>query len=378
MRGDSMKRETYAEINLSNLAHNIHSFKQLLSSDTAITSVIKANGYGHGAVTIAKELTELGINRFAVALGQEGIELREAGLTDSSILIFTPIDEANVAEAIRNQLTMTIFTPAQATIISQQARELQLPATVHLKVDTGMARLGVRSLEEAVATLEALDTEWITVEGIYTHFANGDDLDHPEYTHQQFNAFRDIFEALEEQGYHFTFKHCCNSSATIRFPDYHLDMVRIGLGMYGYNTDSSMDGMLDIRPIMTIKSHIAHVKTVPADTPVSYGWSHYTKEPTKIATLALGYADGVPRSLSNGGQFKVRGQIVPIIGRVCMDQLMLDVSDVEEVAVGDTVLWFGDETIGGLNLEDTCNMSNHYHYEVLCNLNQRLPRIYHS
>lgn len=371
-----MKRGTYAEVNLNNLAHNIHSFKQLLSTDTAITSVIKANGYGHGAVPVAKKLTTLGINRFAVALGQEGIELREAGLTESSILIFTPIEENNVNEAIKNQLTLTIFTPNQASIISERARQLQIPTTVHLKVDTGMSRLGVRSLKEAVATLEALDKSWVTVEGIYTHFANGDDLDHPEYTHQQFKAFRNIFEALEEQGYCFKFKHCCNSSATIRFPDYHLDMVRIGLGMYGYNTDSSMDGMIDIRPVMTIKSHVAHVKTVPADTPISYGWSYYTDQPTKIATLALGYADGVPRSLSNGGKFKVRGCVASIIGRVCMDQLMLDVSNIEDVEVGDTVLWFGDEASGGLNLEEICTMSNHYHYEVLCNLNQRLPRIY--
>lgn len=370
-----MNRSSYAKINLNHLAHNIDQFRQLLSSST-IMGVVKANAYGHGSIEIAKALSALGIHRFAVSLVQEGVELRMNGITEAGILVFTPVEENCIIQALQHKLTLTIFTVEQAITLSTIARSIELPATVHIKVDTGMGRVGGRSIQEIQSVLTALDPSWITIEGIYTHFANADNLNHPDYTHQQFKQFKDTYQHLENQGYHFPLKHCCNTSATIRFPEYHLDMVRVGIGMYGYHAEDNMRDLLPLRPVMTIISHIAHLKTVDAHVPISYGWSYYTDHRTQIATLAMGYADGIPRSLSNKGTFKVNQHTVPIIGRICMDQLMLDVSNVNEITIGDQVLWFGDPSTGAIPLDEICQLSQHYHYEILCNLSQRLPRRY--
>lgn len=368
-------RNTKAEIHLKNLVHNVNALSQNVQDDTLFCGVVKADGYGHGAIKVADQLVEKGVNHLAVAIAEEALELRNANIT-VPLLVLTPVETDYLESLIKNQVKLTVFTEEQARLVKQIAEELETTAIVHLKVDSGMSRIGVNDSFDAVKVLRTLDSSYVNVEGIYTHFADADNMTDDSFTHQQFEAFEKILNELEAKRYTFEIKHCCNTAATVRFPEYHLDMVRVGIGLYGYLPDETMKGLVDLKPVMTIKSEIANLKTIHPGRKVGYGCTYEAIEGTSVATIVIGYADGVLRSLSNTGYFVLHNTKVPIIGRVCMDQLMLDVSNVPNAKIHDEVIWFGNEVDKINSLFDICNASGSFHYEMLTRISKRVPRVY--
>lgn len=368
-------RQTVSEIHLDHLTYNVKALTENVGPSTRFCGVVKANGYGHGAVRIAQHLVKLGADYLAVAVSQEAFELREAGIK-KPILVLTPPEIDNLEALIKGEITLTVTDPYQAQQITKVATELETIAKVHLKVDSGMSRIGVQDSFEAIKVLRELESEYVNVEGIYTHFADADNMIDAGFTHDQFNHFKTVIEELEAKHYRFEIRHCCNSAATIRFPEYHLDMVRIGISLYGYAPDESMQKVIHLKPVMTVKTKVAFLKTLQPARKVGYGCTHEVLEEAKIATLVLGYADGVLRSLSNTGSFVLNNQKVPIVGRVCMDQLMVDVSHIDHVNVGDDVIWFGNETAPLYSLFDICKESGGFHYEMLTRISPRIPRVY--
>jgi len=375
---DTKYRYTHAEINLKALSYNVNAVKSLLNEDTTFMGVIKADAYGHGAVQIAKYLIQKHqVNYLSVALLDEAIELRNAGI-EIPILILSPIEIENAKIAIKYDLTMTVFTTTLAAQINREVKLLNKKAHVHLKVDSGMSRIGVLTKEEAKKVLDTLNSDWVNIEGIYTHFSDADNMEDLTFTKTQFSQFKDIYTYLEDRGYSFKYKHCCNTAATIRFPEFHLDMVRVGIGLYGYHADESMDDELDLKPVMTLKSYLGYIKELGAEKSIGYARSYTTDRKKIIGTIPIGYADGVPRHLSNQGHFIVAGNRAPIVGRVCMDQTMLDLTDISNVKLEDTAILFGDTEKGCPSLYDIAEMTYRFHYELLSNVHHRVPRIYTS
>lgn len=373
---DSRYRYTQAEINLEALSHNVNALKSLLNENTTFMGVIKADAYGHGAVQIANHLIEKHhVNHLAVALLDEGIELRKAGIK-TPILILSPIEVENARIAIEYDLTLTVFTTTLAQQINKEAKSLNKKASIHLKVDSGMSRIGVLSKEEGKTVLEALDSSKVNIEGIYTHFADADNMEDSSYTKKQFAQFKEIYTYLEAQGYSFEYKHSCNTAATIRFPEFHLDMVRVGIGLYGYHADEAMVNELDLTPVMTVKSFLSYIKTLDENKSIGYGRTYTTNTKRVIGTIPIGYADGVPRHLSNQGHFVVSNQRASIVGRVCMDQIMLDLTNISGVKLEDEAVLFGDTGKGHPSLYDIAKMTYRFHYELLTNIHKRMPRKY--
>src|SRR5699024_2949713 len=263
-------RHTKAEIHLKNLVHNVKALSQNIQDNTLFCGVVKADGYGHGAVDIAEYLQKYGVNHLAVAIAQEALELRKANIT-TPLLVLTPVETDYLQDLIANQVKLTVSTKEQAQTIKKVAEDIETTATVHLKVDSGMSRIGVQDSFEAIQVLRAMDSKYVEVEGIYTHFADADNMEDDSFTHQQFDIFKSIMDDLEAKHYTFKIRHCCNTAATVRYPEYHLDMVRVGIGLYGYLPDESMKGLADLKPVMTVKSKIAHLKSIQPRRKVGYG-----------------------------------------------------------------------------------------------------------
>lgn len=365
-----------ATIRIQELLSNIEAFKEILTEQTKFMAVIKANAYSHGAVRLAGEMeTAYAVDYFGVAQLSEALELRAHGI-QTPILIFNSIRENEVEQVIKEKLTMTVFSVEVAEAIVRTAEKLQLEAHVHLKIDSGMARLGVVDFDEAMAVYEALESDYVSVEGIYTHFADAKENTPDNFTHEQFTRFKQILHAFDERGIAFTLRHCCNTAGTINFPDYHLDMVRVGLGLYGQNPTADNQDALNLTPIQTVQTTVTHVKYFPAGESVGYGRTYVSKEPMRIATVAIGYADGVAKSLSNKGFFTYRGHRLPILGEVCMDQLMLDCSNIPNLGVGDRVTYFGDPKDGDLRISEVAEMAHASQYDLLCRIGDRVERVY--
>lgn len=375
----SIYRQARAEINLNHLQHNVNELKNFIGPTTKYMSVIKADAYGHGAPKVAQFLENYHLaDYFAVALIGEALELRAQGVK-LPILMFTPIDEEEetLKEAITQQITLTVFTPKLAQKIVQYANELKQVAKVHLKIDSGMGRVGVKTWEQALTVLDILDDNYIYVEGVYTHFADADNMTDDSYTHQQFKCFNDLVLSLENRGWDFPLKHCANTAATINFPEYHLDMVRVGIGTYGYYPDISMKDTCNLQPVMAVKTPVHFVKQATGHDLIGYGSTYQAEPGEKIATLAIGYADGVPRHLSNQWEVTIGDKKAPIVGRVCMDQLMINVDQfsMQELEKYPAVL-FGDYQAGEPSLYKLAELTCRFHYELLCNIHKRLPRVY--
>lgn len=364
-----------ATIQTDQLLANIDTFKGLLTDHTKFMAVIKANAYSHGAVPLAHKMEEAGAaDYFGVAQLSEALELREAAI-ETPILIFNSVRPSEIELAIKNQITMTVFTKEAAAEIVRQAEQLEQRAKVHLKIDTGMARIGVTTFEEAFEIYQSLASAYVNIEGIFTHFADAKE-DHPEnFTHEQFTRFKAILDAFDEQGIRFELRHSCNTAATINYPEYHLDMVRVGLGLYGLNPTPYTD-KVQLHPIETISAKVTYVKDFPADESVGYSRTYVSEEPMQIATVAIGYADGVAKSLSNEGFFTYQGQKLPILGEVCMDQVMLDCTNIEGLAIGDTVSYFGHPADGNLLLTDVAETADASQYDLLCRIGNRVKRVY--
>ena len=365
-----------ATIQINKLLHNIKSFKALLSENTKFMAVIKANAYSHGAVPLAREMEEArAADFFGVAQLSEALELREAGI-QTPILIFNSVRSREIELAIVNDVTLTVFSKEVAQEIVQTAEKLKHKARVHLKIDSGMARLGVTDFEDALKVYQALDSKFVWIEGIYTHFADAPNDQPGNFTQEQFERFQTILEAFSKQQISFDLRHCCNTAATLNFPEYHLDMVRVGLGLYGLDPTAGSENKIKLEPIETVSAVVTHIKDFPAGESVGYGRTFFSEKPMRIATVAIGYADGVAKALSNKGFFTYKGYCLPIIGEVCMDQLMLDCSEVDHLAIGDTVTYFGDPKEDHLLMTEVAKKAEASQYDLLCRIGNRVKRIY--
>ena len=366
---------TWTEIDLSNLEHNYRALRAMLPQGCRFLGVVKADAYGHGAVQVARRLETLGAEYLAAACLDEALELRQAGITTPILILgYTPTERAEAL--LDNGITQTVYDVEMARALSDAAAAAGKTLKIHVKADTGMSRLGwlcggedQSAAVEAIAQVCALPG--LEAEGIYTHFANADGDE--DYTMLQFTRFLDLLEALKERGITFAIRHCAASAAALKFPCTHLDMVRPGIALYGHYPDPSCEGLdgPGLRPVMTLKTRVASVKTVPAGTPVSYGCTHVLDRETKLAALTIGYADGLPRLCSDKLEVLIGGQRAPVVGRICMDMCMADVTGLD-VAPGDEVEVFGEH----LPIEDVAALAGTIQYELLCAVSPRVHRAY--
>ena len=366
---------TWTEIDLSNLEHNYQALRAMLPQGCRFLGVVKADAYGHGAVQVARRLETLGAEYLAVACLDEALELRQAGITTPILILgYTPTERAEAL--LDNGITQTVYDVEMARALSDAAAAAGKTLKIHVKADTGMSRLGwlcggedQSAAVEAIAQVCALPG--LEAEGIYTHFANADGDE--DYTMLQFTRFLDLLEALKERGITFAIRHCAASAAALKFPCTHLDMVRPGIALYGHYPDPSCEGLdgPGLRPVMTLKTRVASVKAVPAGTPVSYGCTHVLDRETKLAALTIGYADGLPRLCSDKLEVLIGGQRAPVVGRICMDMCMADVTGLD-VAPGDEVEVFGEH----LPIEDVAALAGTIQYELLCAVSPRVHRAY--
>ena len=372
-------KRTWAEIHLDRLQGNFQAIQASLAPGSQAMAVVKADGYGHGAAAAAKALRQAGAAWFGVSNLEEAVQLRRAGIDgDILILSFTPPEEAGrLAEFA---VTQTVLSRPYAEELDAAAQAAGVRVRVHLKVDTGMSRVGFlyhREGDEAVLVdmAAACRLPHLTAEGIFTHFASADEEEDGGFTRRQFALFMDAVRRLEERGVSFALRHCCNSAATLRYPEMHLDMVRPGIILYGLSPAPWMEGMLPLDPVMELKTTVSMIKDLPADTPVSYGRIYTTGEARRVATVPIGYADGYPRVLSNRADMLLAGRRVRVVGRVCMDQCMLDVTglDVRESMVA-TV--FGRDGEAFLPVEELADHMGTINYEVVCQISKRVPRLF--
>lgn len=376
LAGEKMSEPIWAEINLQAIGHNIREVRKLVGPHREIMAVVKANAYGHGAVPVARAALAAGATRLAVARFSEALELRRAGL-DVPILIFGYVCPERLAEALTNNLTLTLYRLELAEQAARAAAAAGCSAVVHLKVDTGMGRLGFPADAEGAAAIEKVcRLPGLKVEGIYTHFAAADETD-KSYTGWQLERFLTLLKDLASRGISFSLRHCANSAAIIDYPAAYFDMVRPGIMMYGlYPSEQVNKSAVNLQPAMTLKARVAHVKRVAPGTKISYGCTYTVKAPTVIASLPLGYADGYPRLLSSRGQVLVRGRRAPVVGRVCMDQCMVDVGHIPGVQVNDPVIIFGQDGENQLPVEEVAAWLGTINYEVVCLVGGRVPRVY--
>lgn len=368
-------RPAWAEINLDHLAHNVRQFKELIDPDTRLMAVVKADGYGHGAVEAAKTALAGGACSLAVAIVEEGIELRRSGI-EAPILVFGYTAPSLFPALVEHNLTPTIFSLDSAVQLSKQAGEQNIILPLHVKVDTGMGRLGLLP-EEAVETIARIvRLPGLKVEGLYTHLAAAEEED-PSYTNEQLVLFDRIVECCREKGVTIPIIHAANSAAGIAHPHARYNLVRLGLAMYGcYPSPHLRDSRVVLLPALAFKSRVVLVKRVPPGTAISYGCTYYTDDEALIATIPVGYGDGYSRLLSNRGQILVRGQRAPVVGRVCMDHLMADVSHIPGVHEGDEVVLYGRQGREEIEVDEVAALTGTISYEVLCAVAKRVPRLY--
>lgn len=371
--GEKFYRNTWVEVNLDAIADNVIAFRNHLPADTRIMAVVKADGYGHGAVQVAKEALSAGASYLGVALIDEAIELRQAGIA-APILVLGYTAPEFLEIAVEHNITITVFAEDSIVALAEITKRLDKQAAIHLKLDTGMGRIGVRTLEELEALIAAAKkSPRIFVEGLFTHFSCADEEDR-SYTEDQHHTFSKV---VQSASYTFPILHCSNSAAGILFPEWGYNMMRLGISLYGqYPSDYTKGKGIDLKPAFSLKSRIAYLKTVPPGTAISYGATYQTSHESTIASIPIGYADGFSRSLSNRGEALVNGQKVPIIGRVCMDQLMLDVSALPQCQIGDEVVFIGEQQKEYITVDDVAHKLNTINYEVTCMISKRVPRVY--
>lgn len=367
-------RRIVTKIDLDAILHNFNETKNKLNKETKMLTVLKANGYGHGAVPIAQLLKEK-TDYFGVSFIEEALELRRAGI-NNPILIIGYTSPDRFEELLLNDIEQTIFHLDVAEKLSQVANAIGRTAKIHIEIDTGMNRTGFPACPESLEIVEKISKlPNIQIEGIFTHFANADICDQTSEKEQEM-FFRDFLKGIENKGISIPIKHCCNSAATINGDD-HFDMVRVGLLLYGlYPSEEVQKEKLHLIPAMELKTQVIFVKTVEAGQGVSYGHTYITSKKTKIATLPIGYADGYPRALSSKGRVLIKGSYAPIIGRVCMGLTMVDVTDIDGVGVGDEVTLIGKQGRNTITMEEVGALAGSFNYEIICGINKRVPRVF--
>ncbi len=372
-----MEKRTWAEVDLDAIAHNMREIRKITNPNAQIMAVVKADAYGHGFMETAKTLLENGADRLAVAVLQEGKQLRSRGV-DVPILILGASSADDAEDLINFDITPNVFDYDFAKALSYEAEKKEKVTKIHIKLDTGMSRIGFvvgddDNSEVIDEIIKVSKLPYIEIEGIFSHFSTSDEYDR-SYTQLQFSRFMSIVKGLEDRGLHIPIKHICNSAGIMMYPEMHLDMVRPGVILYGmYPSDEVDKSKLDLRPAMTLKSRITLVKSVGKGRGVSYGKEYITDDITKIATVPIGYADGYLRKIAKNGVMLVNGVKAPIIGRICMDQCMIDVTNVHNINSGDEAIIFGSE---GITIDDVAKWLDTINYEVACVIGKRIPRIY--
>ncbi len=378
---DFLKR-TWAEINLDAIRNNYTVIRNAVNPKTKICWVVKADGYGHGATFIAKELESMGAEWFAVSNLEEAIQLRRSKIQAPILILgYTP---ASMAEKLHElNISQTVFSLQYGKELAQHATHAGVSINVHIKVDTGMSRIGFLYQKaerdgEVLKEIEAVcKLDGLRPEGIFTHFAVSDEgTDGEFFTLEQYHCFMDAIRILEKRGITFSLRHCANSGATLDYPEMHLDMVRPGVIAYGLMPSGKIRHPLPLQPAMELKTIISMLKTVEEDTPVSYGCRFVTQKKTRLATVPIGYADGYPRVLHNKADMLVCGKRARIVGRVCMDQLMLDVTEIPEAREGMTVTIFGQDGEESIPVDELAALNDTINYEMVCIVGKRVPRIY--
>ncbi|MDU2210891.1 MAG: alanine racemase [Eubacterium sp.] len=366
----------YAEINLDAIVKNVDNLMALTKENTGALAVVKADGYGHGDVAVAKAVAQK-VTGYAVATLDEAVNLRENGVK-KPILVLGYVDPYEFDILVSHEITATVFDVETAQLLADAARVQKKQAHCHIKVDTGMRRIGLEPDENGIAIVKQITAlKELSADGIFTHFAASDETDKTSAEHQ-FKLFTDFTGRLEKEGIHFTYRHCANSAAVIDMPQVDLDMVRLGIAMYGmYPSDEVKKEKVELFPALDLKSHITMVKEIPAGEKVSYGGTFTTTRTTKLATVSVGYGDGYPRALSSKGYVLVRGQKAPIVGRVCMDQMMVDVTDIENVTRADIVTLIGKDGDAEITVEEIASLAGTFNYEFVCDLGKRIPRSYY-
>jgi alanine racemase len=365
---------TWAEIDLDAIAHNARELKQLVGEKTELMAVVKANAYGHGAVPVAEAALENGASRLAVHRALEGVQLRQAGIT-APVLIMGYTLPAQAGTIVRWDLTPTVNTLEQAQALSAAALHQEKVLPIHVKIDTGLGRFGLLP-DEAVDFVQAIsELPGLFLESIYTHFAMADASD-KSYTLQQFEIYLGVVRRLEEVGFAIPIKHVAGSAATLDLPEMHLDMVRCGITLYGLRPSDEVEPTIPLRPAMALKSRVARVRTLPAGSSISYGCTYTTSEPTRVALVPVGYGDGYHRLISNKGQVLIRGQRAPIVGRVCMDQFVVKVSNIPNVQQDDEVVLLGRQGDDEISAEEVATWAKTINYEVATSILPRVTRVY--
>ncbi len=363
-----------ARIDLTAVRKNIETIKALNPPEEKVLLVLKADAYGHGAVTLARELGDLA-DYFGVAEIDEAVELRKSGI-DKPILILGYTDETEYTDLIDYEIDQAVYDMDKCRTLSALAVSMGKKARVQIKVDTGMSRIGFQTSPEGLADAEELfSLPGISVEGIFTHFARADEADKSS-ANEQYRAFSSFVKALEDKGHRLGIRHIDNSAGAMELHSKGFDMMRLGIVIYGLYPSEEVDRSVEIFPAMQLISHITHIKTLPAGRGISYGHTFVTDHTMRVATVSAGYADGYPRAQSSVGRVLIRGRYAPILGRVCMDQFMVDVSDIPDAEVGDSVTLFGRDGDHIISVEEVAAPANSFNYELICNVAHRVPRVY--
>ncbi|WP_017415522.1 alanine racemase [Clostridium tunisiense] len=365
-------RDTWAEINLDNIIWNFNEAKKLLLKETKIAAVLKANAYGHGAIEVARILVDKGVDYIAVACLLEAIELRRE-FKDIPILVMGYTSEEHLHIAVEYNITLTIFSALQGELLSKIASSLKTIQKVHIKIDTGFNRLGFKwskDLKDIIKSIYKLKN--IEVEGIFTHLA----LVNRQEDEKQFDLFQKVIEEIEEEKIHIPIKHVCDSIGMVRYPEFHMNMIRLGAFLYGMRPSRISDKSPVLKTSLTFKTKISHIKHIENGEGVGYDYSFIAKEKAKVGTLPVGYADGYMRCLSNAGEVSVNGEKAKVIGKICMDQAMIDLTSISNVKVGDEVVLLGgqgENFVDVMEVADKCNTNRN---EVLSVISRRVPRVY--
>ncbi len=367
---------TWAEIDIDAMKHNVRNIRKITSPAAKIMAVVKADAYGHGYRKICKSLLESGVDCFAVAMAAEAKEIRRSGF-DVPVLILGATPDSEAEEIVHYDIIPNVYNYEFAEYLSEIAVKQNKSVKIHLKIDTGMSRLGFVAGDDNTELIREIikisKLPNIIIDGIFSHFACSDEAD-SSYTRLQFDRFMKLVKELETAGITIPCKHIANSAAIMMYPQTHLDMVRAGIILYGYYPSDEVDKTkLSLKPVMTLKSRVTLVKELAAGRGVSYGKTYITDKNTKIATIPIGYADGYLRCLSQKAKMEIGGKLCNVIGRICMDQCMIDVTNVNNINIGDEVIVFGE---GQITADDVAGWMNTINYEVLCLVSKRIPRIY--
>ena len=365
----------YAQIDTRALKDNIEQIRKRVGGNTRIMQVIKADAYGHGAIPVANTLDSL-VDYFAVAVIEEAVQLRKNGIL-KPILILGPVSPEFYGDVLTNNVTVTVFRYEMAEKLSVAAKARALTGKVHIAVDTGMSRIGFDRSGGSIETIKKIYAlPNIEIEGIFTHFATSDEGKNA-FADKQLADFKDFCAKLDASGVKIPIKHICNSAAIIEYDNAFMDMVRPGIISYGlFPSDEVSRNTLFLKPALALKTHVVHIKTLPAGVGVSYNRTFITDRPTVVATIPVGYADGYPRSLSNKGRVLIHGQYARILGNICMDQFMVDVTGIDNVSIDDDVTLIGSDGSNIITTEEVAHIAGTINYEIVCGIGKRVPRVY--